>query len=285
MPNMRVPRWLPASLVVVAALVAAFAFIPPLQTLAQDPFGLFRVKRFATVTIDPSTLPSTRPDPSAFGAVTITQMPKLASAASIKEAQAMVDFAILTPRDLPAGMGGPSRIEVSKEGHLSYTIDLAKLRQYLASAGISAIGLPASLDGATIELSIPSQVLIDYGPTSATGPALMVSQGRSPTVQAPAGLDVDLIRQQLLSMPGIPPEVAAQLKSVDDWQHTAVIPLPKDGIVSQKFTMPGGIEALRLQDKGGGSLAVLWQRDGIVYAMAGSMPADRLLAAAASMSP
>lgn len=280
----RMPRWLPVSIVVLVALVAAFALIPPLRTVAQDPLGIFRVKRFATVTVDPSTLPKGNPDPTGFGALTITQMPNMTSVSSIQEAQALVDFAVRTPRNLPAGMGAPA-IRVMKEGRLSYTFDLQKAREYLASMGIALNNMPAGLDGATIKVTIPSQVVAEYRPASGTGMSLMIAQGHSPVLEAPPGLDVNAVRSQLLSMPGLPPELVSQLQSIADWQQTAVIPLPKEGVTSKEVAVDGGMKGLYLQGKAGEGQALLWEKNGVLYAVAGDMTPDQLSAAANSMAP
>ncbi len=281
----RMPRWLPASLAVVALLVGAFAMIPPLRTAAQDPFGIFRVQRFTTVTVDPAKLPSASPDPTGFGSLTVSQMPKTVTVSSVQEAQSMVDFAIRAPKSLPAGMGAPSKVGVMQEGRFSYTFDLQKARDYLASMGIALTNMPAGLDGATVKVTIPSQVMVEYQAAGGVGPSLVVSQGHSPVIETPPGLDVDAVRSQLLGLPGLPPELVSQLQSINDWQRTAIIPLPKEGVTSKETAVDGGMKGLLLQEKDGSSQAVLWEKNGVVYGMFGAVTADQLLAAANSMAP
>ncbi|MDP2663003.1 MAG: hypothetical protein Q8R28_19990 [Dehalococcoidia bacterium] len=283
--TIRLPRWVPVTLVILVALSAAFALIPPLRTAAQDPLGIFRVKRFATITIDPSTIPSAKADPTAFGSLTIGQMPSVTAVSSFQEAQASVDFPIRSPKSLPAGMTSPSKIGVSKEGRFSYTIDLQKAREYLAGLGVSVTNLPAGVDGATIKLTIPAQVVANYGPADGVGPALVLSQGHSPVLEAPPGLDVDQLRSQILALPGLPPELVSQLQSLQDWQNTAVIPLPKQGGTSQEVSVDGGMKGLLLQGKGTDGQALLWERNGIIYGLAGNVASDQLTAAANSLSP
>ncbi|MDP2936920.1 MAG: DUF4367 domain-containing protein [Dehalococcoidia bacterium] len=282
--NWRVPRWLPVSAMVLLVVLAAYALAPPLRTAAQDPLGIFRVKRFATVTVDPSKLPVPMGDPTALGSLTISQAPSVTTVASLQEAQSLADFPLRSPKGLPSDAVANAKIAVSKEGRFSYTFDLQKLRAYLAGLGIAAGSLPASLDGATLKLTIPSQVVIEYRAQSGTGPSLVISQGRSPVLEAPPGLNVEEIRRQILSMPGLPPELTAQLQALEDWQHTAVIPLPKDRALSKEVTVDG-VKGLYIQGGSGTSNALLWQKGEILYGMAGTLSAEELLAAANSLTP
>ncbi len=280
----RMPRWLPASILVLVVAVAAFALVPPLRTLAQDPLGIFRVKRFATVTIDPSTLPVPKgADPTALGSLTISQAPSVTPVTSLQEAQSLVDFTLRSPKGIPSDLAGNAKIAVSREGRFSYTFDLQKLRAYLAGLGIAAGSLPGSLDGATLKLTIPTQVVIEYR-TQNGAPSLMMGQGHSPVLEAPPGLNVEDLRRQVLSMPGLPPELAAQLQALADWQHTAVIPLPKDQALSKEVAVDG-VTGLYIQGNSGSGNALLWQKGEVLYGMAGTLTADELVAAANSLYP
>lgn len=285
--NWRVPRWLPVSAMVLLVVLAAYALVPPLRTAAQDPLGIFRVKRFATVTIDPASIPTTasKGDPTSLGSFTVNQMPSTTTVASIKEAQDAVGFGLRTPKKVPSGLEMTSKVTVSKEGSFSYTFDLKKAREYLATLGIAAKDLPANLDGATVKLTIPSQVVIEYRAPSGTGSALMLSQGHSPVLEAPPGLDVDLLRRQILSMPGLPAELTSQLGAIQDWRQTAVIPLPKEGFTSKEVSVDGGMKGLSIQGKAGDGNGLLWEKSGIIYGVGGSVTPEQLTDAANSMSP
>jgi len=283
--TIRLPRWVPVTLIILVALSAAFALVPPLRTAAQDPLGIFRVKKFATITIDPSTIPSAKGDPTAFGSLTIGQMPSVTAVSSFQEAQALVGFPIRDPKSLPAGMTSPSKIGVSKEGRFSYTVDLQKAREYLAGLGVAVNNLPAGLDGAMIKLTIPAQVVANYGSAGGTGPSLVLTQGHSPVIETPPGLDVNQLRSQILALPGLPPELVSQLQSLQDWQNTAVIPLPKQGGTSQEVSVDGGLKGLLLQGTGTDGQALLWERSGIIYGLAGNVTLEQLTAAANSLSP
>ena len=280
----RTHRWIPTSIVVVLALVAAFALVPALRTAAQDPLGIFRVKRFATVTIDPSTLPAAKGDPTALGSLTIHQTPKATAVSTLQEAQNVAGFALRVPKALPSGLENTARIMVTGEGRFSYTFDLEKARLYLASLGIAASSLPANLDGATLNLTIPPQVLVEYRVQGGTSPSLVLGQGRSPVLEAPPGLNVEELRRQLLALPGLPPELASQLQALEDWQHTAIIPLPKDQASSKEVSVDG-VKGLYVEAGPGQGHALLWEKGGIIYGMAGGPTPEELLAAANSLSP
>lgn len=283
----RTHRWIPLLLLAIIVVAGAFALFPALRIAAQDPLGVFRVQRFATVTVDPSTLPAPKgaPDPTGMGSLTIQQMPGVTTSASVKDAQSMVDFAVRVPKSIPSGLENPSKIAVTKEGKFSYTFDLKKAQTYLASLGIAGIELPASLNGATITATIPSQVMIEYRAQSQTGPSLILSQGRSPVLEAPPGLDVDLLRRQMLALPVLPPELKSQLEAIQDWQHTAVIPLPRQGATSKEVSVDGGMKGLYVEGTGGEAQGLLWEKNGVIYGITGGVTPDQFMAAANSLAP
>jgi hypothetical protein len=94
----------------------------------------------------------------------------------------------------------------------------------------------------------------------------------------PQGVNMDYLRQDFLSMPGLPADLVTQVEQVKDWQHTLIIPIPPHG--SSSHVKVGGSEGLLISDQTGKLNAVLWEKGGTLYALGGKIGADNALAAA-----
>jgi hypothetical protein len=269
-----------AGLLALAALTAVL-LSPDLRSAAQDPLGIFRVRRFAVITMDPSNLPAMPQNPTALGSLTIDQAPTESLVASLSEAQAQVGFTLRTPSKLPAAFQAEPLIWVSQEGRFSYTFDAERVQTYLASSGATGTELPASLDGVKIEVTIPAHVVLEY--RAVDGRPLILGQGQSPTIKVPEDLNVEQLRQQVLDLPGLPPELIVQLQAIEDWRHTAIIPVPRKHATSQEVSADGG-KALLLEGTEAEGSALLWEREGIIYGLAGQLSPSELIALANSMT-
>jgi anti-sigma factor RsiW len=71
----------------------------------------------------------------------------------------------------------------------------------------------------------------------------------------------------------------AQLRAIDDWENTLIIPIP-EGAESDDVTVNGEPGLLIEHDLG---TAVLWEEDGILYAVVGQVSADEVQDIADSM--
>jgi hypothetical protein len=149
----------------------------------------------------------------------------------------------------------------------------------LAERGLNISGLPdpATTPTVTFTANVPAAAGLVY---ENGDKHLTVSQMTSPSLEIPASVDVESIRQSLLSMPGLPPDVVSQLRSIQDWQHTLIIPVPQDATTSRE-TVDGAPALLISSQKG---TAVLWQKDGVLHAVGGQATADEVMATANSLS-
>jgi hypothetical protein len=92
---------------------------------------------------------------------------------------------------------------------------------------------------------------------------------------------MDYLRQDFLMIPGLPADLVAQVKEIDDWKHTLVIPVPANG--SHKDVKIDGNEGVLISDAKGEHNLVLWRRDDRLYAIGGDIGAADALAAARSV--
>jgi hypothetical protein len=112
-------------------------------------------------------------------------------------------------------------------------------------------------------------------------PALVVVQARRPTVES-TGASVADIESYLLAMPGISPALAAQIKAIGDPASTVPVPIPLNMATASTVSVDG-VSGLAVGDNTGLGGGVIWQKDGMVYGVAGPLPIDQVLAVANSL--
>jgi hypothetical protein len=154
------------------------------------------------------------------------------------------------------------------------TFDKQKTRAYFDSMNRKDVALPDNLDGATLAVSLPPIVILEYGGTNGK-PAVMVGEARAVEMGVEGKASLDDVRSFLLTMPGLPDDLARQLRSIQDWRSTLPIPVPVDKISWQDTTVSGAPGYL-LNDNTGLGSAVIWQANGQIYGVAGPMKATDL---------
>ncbi len=269
------------AVVVLACISALFAF-PAVRSAADDVLGVFRVNKFAAVTIIPAELPPLPQlgdlgvlgtDLSELGTFESQQEPEFHEVATVAEASALVGFSVRTPQTVPQDRADAQKIAVMEETTFSYTFDLADVEALLGELGVLGIELPAGLDEATITATIPAFAIVAYG--SEDDP-LILAQGKSPIVKVPEDLDLASLRDQLLAYYALyAPQTAAQLRAIEDWQNTLVIPVPPGA--THRYVTVDGSEGLLIEGIDEQLAGLIWQREGIIYGLAGRVPAEELL--------
>lgn len=266
-------RWRVALGGLAAALVLTFLIgTPPGRTAAAQFLAQFRSQRFAVVTLDPSQRGDALRQLERLGTVQGTGPGQRSSAVgSIDRASSSAGFAVKQPDPaaLPAELAKTPRIQVSPATEMRFTFDTAKARAYFDSTGRPDVALPDKFNGATLVVSVPAAVLLQYLPAASTGPGLMIGQASELTVGTEGGVTLDELRDFLLGLPGVSPDLARQLRAIQDWRNTLPIPVPADQVNWQQATIAGG-QGLILADNTGLGSGAIWQRDGRVYGVAGA---------------
>jgi hypothetical protein len=266
------------AVVVLVCVAALFAF-PAVRSAADDVLGVFRVQKLAAVTIIPAELPplpqlSQLNDLSALGTFVLPQELESIEVATVAEASAQVGFSVRVPQHLPPGLADSRKIGVMEETSFSYTLDLKEVQALLGDLGAQGIELPTALDGATITATIPAFVVIAHG--SEDDP-LILAQGKSPTLKVPDNLNVGQLRDQLLTYYAFyAPQTAAQLRAIKDWENTLVIPIPPGA--THRSVMVDGSEGLLIEGIAEQITGLIWQKEGVIYGLAGKLPAEELVA-------
>jgi hypothetical protein len=277
-----------------AATVALVATLLTVSGLAETILTIFEPKQLVAVPITSTDLNSAASF-GAYGTLTWTEQPRPFDVPDIRTAARESAMTVLTPGNLPQGIGAP-RYGVMPKTTATFTFSAAKTTQAAAAQKRTPPPMPANIDGSKLFITGGPAVVAFYddGTTGASGatlpsgaspfsgmPKLIVAQGRPPVVQSD-GVTVDQLQSYLLAQPGISPQLAAQIRAIKDPSSTLPVPIPVDMATSKKVTVQG-VEGIFVGDSTGLGSAVIWQKDGIVYGVAGTLTEQQVLAVANSL--
>jgi hypothetical protein len=196
-------------------------------------------------------------------------------AANLAEAGRLAGFAVpaVDPSVLPRGVDRtPSRILVSRALEARITFDRDRALAYLGSHGRPDARLPERFDGTQLVVRVPTVAVQQFAGRDG-GPAVLVGKAGMLGVDTEGGATLEELREVVLGLPGLPAETVAQLRSIGDWRTTLPIPVPTDQVRSRPATV-NGAEGLSFADQTGRLHALLWQRDGYIWGVAGVLGAD-----------
>jgi len=290
-----------------AVLVLAMAFsLAPVQAWASNFLGLFRVKQVQVLPIDTTQLSSLSNDSSLVkqisqlfsDSVTVTRQPgQPVVVASAAEASKAAGFDV---RLLSAGQGTP-RLTVEDGTAFEVVLNRQRAQALLNEAGRSDLQLPASIDGATISVDVPTGVTAAYGycPEPAAGgsavkPDRNVTFGRfnncvlfaqmpSPSVNTPPDLNIAQLAEIGLQFTGMSADKAHQFSQSVDWTSTLVIPFPTNAGTYQQVSVDGVTGTLISRGVTGGQYSLIWVKNGILYGLTGDGSSTQAVALAQSI--
>jgi hypothetical protein len=263
--------WAAAAVVVVVALFT----IPAVRAAASDFLGLFRVQKFAAISVSPQQLALLEELAESGlypGELQLTGEPSEAVVVdSIDAAAAAAGFPVRTPVE----QGEPAKIEVSEGGTGRLIVNVANARALMEAAGADPALIPDSLDGQPVSVTLSPGVALEYP----SGVSLV--QMPSPEVEYPAEVDPAAIGEALLQVLGMEPRDAARLAASLDWTTTLLVPIPAN-VASFGEVEVDGVLGLGLSDFEGRHAALIWQKGGMVYVLTG-FDMDQLVAVAEQM--
>jgi hypothetical protein len=224
----------------------------------------------------------------------------------VAAASAAVGFPVKVPGQLPAGIDKqPSQISVTSAETMTFTFRADKTRAYLDSIGRKDFALPAKFDGASIQINVPAAAVLTFstsatsaGPTTSDGSSasarempsrlgvtaansVLVVQAKAPTIDA-TGVTFEELRDFLLSLPGLPPQTAAQIRAIGDLNTTLPVPIPSTAS-ARKVQVNGGPGLIIAEQNTRIAGGVVWQAGGVVYAAGGPLNEGDLMAIASSL--
>ncbi len=280
-PLRRAPRTLPVLAAAAGVAVVAVLFVSPgLRLRAQALLDLFRVREFAVVQVDEARLQMLRERKFDVGSMLVGAGRPADEApprpyTSLAAATAAAGFAAERPEVLPLGLA-PDTVWVHGEVRKHATIDTRPLRELMDAFDVRDLQIPAGVDGGTVDIDVPAMVAQTF--RSGGRSRAMLVQGASPEVSLPKGVDLARLGEIGLRIAGVGRDEARRLAGAIDWRSTLVVPVIASATTFQQVTVQGQrglfVETSRTERPDGGSggpgSAVLWTRNGRVYALVGN---------------
>jgi len=112
-------------------------------------------------------------------------------------------------------------------------------------------------------------------------PSLAIVEAPMPHVTS-TGATVKSIEDYLLAQPGVSPTLASEIRAIGDPTTTLPIPILVDKQNAQTVQVQG-VSGLAIGDNTGVGSGVIWQKGGVVYGVAGTLPEDQIVAIANSL--
>jgi hypothetical protein len=114
-------------------------------------------------------------------------------------------------------------------------------------------------------------------------PSLVIVQAPRPRLTTTNGVTVAELENYLAGQPGISPQLATEIRGIGDPSTTLPVPIPIDRFNAQHVTLADGTDSLVVGDNTGVGSGVIWQENGMVYAVGGALTQDQVLAIANSL--
>jgi hypothetical protein len=270
-------RWRPAiRRPAIAALGAVVLLTGAGVAAANDWLPIFQTQRLNPVEVTSTDLVAV-PDLSAYGDLEVTKQPDHQQVPDAATAHQRTGLDVPEVAALPAGVTGDPSYEVAGTISATFTFSAAKAAQAASAAGKVVPPPPVGLDGSRLRLDAgPGVAAVWSQPTGV--PTLVVARIGAPKVFS-SGVPFETVRDYLLSLPGMPAGLAAQLRDLSADGGTLPLPVPAELVTSSTADV-NGTQATVLNSRTGLFAGVVWVKNGVMTGVAGSLSADELLSVA-----
>jgi hypothetical protein len=195
-----------------------------------------------------------------FGTIRWSSSGPARPASSLAEATAEAGFPVSLPARLPAGVGAVQQFIVQPRVSASVTFN--------STAGRVA--------GSSVALGAGPAVLVEYAAAGRTTlPTLGVATMPRPTARS-MGASMSQIEAFLLNQPGIPPQLAEEVRLLGDLRTTLPVPVPPGASV--RSVQVAGWPGVLLADSSNAAGGVVWEDGrGMLHVVAGILDSRDLL--------
>ena len=255
----------------VAALSAVVLLTGAGVAAANDWLPIFQTEGVEPVEITSTDLVQV-PDLSAYGELQIIEEPEPEQVADAATARERTGLDVPEVGELPEGVTGDPTYQAAGVVSATFTFSAEKAA---AAEGADLPPVPAGLDGSSLRLQAgPGVAAMWAQPTGV--PTLVVARVGAPTVDASGGVEFETVRDYLLSLPGLPEQLAEQLEDLSEDGGTLPLPVPADLVTTSEADVDGN-DATVLTSRNGLFAGVVWVEDGVMTGVAGTLSADELL--------
>lgn len=285
--------WKPAFAAVGVLLALALVFSPSARAMAQDFLNLFRVKRFAAISVDESRLTAleqNKVDIQSLLSSNTEVLKEPGEPVTVDTPQAAAQLAglnVFTPANVPQGYK-LDKISVQGAGSVRFKADTARLQSLIDTLGVTDVQIPAQLNGQTVTVEKPPVVVMNYaltvnGAVPTNTKHLIIMQAHNPQVTLPDGVNMAQLGEIALRVAGMSADEAHRFAQSIDWSSTMLVPVPATASSFREVNVRGVTGLLvttsnssTAQGTGKGAYAsssgsiLLWAEGDMVYAITGS---------------
>jgi len=247
---------------------------------ANDWLEIFRTERVVPVGLSTDDLNAV-PDLAAYGDVAFSGDPDVHEVADAATAEAETGIDVPEVTSLPRGVDGEPTYRVGDRAGLTFTFSVEEATRVAAEVGEELPPPPPGADGSQVRLVAGPGVSASWQ-GAAGGPGLVVGRAQAPQAFSSSGVPFEALRDYLLSLPGLPPEVAAPLRTFNAEGSTLPLPVPAEHVTTSSAPVDG-VDAAVLTSRDRSLAVVVWAKDGLVTVVAGPLDADEVLTVARSL--
>lgn len=268
----------PLSALATAAAFAAALIFTPLGGYASSLLTIFEPTHFVPIQVSRTDLRSLHLLPQAddVGTQRVVAKPQKHVFDSIAQAQKQAGFALRTPSALPSGFGVVRSFFGYTPGEMTFTFNAAKARAFVHRSHKQLPPMPPSLDGTTVRVKTGYAFNAHYEAPRSRYFELVEVQ--APRVTS-TGASLDTLEKYLLSLPNVTPELAKQIRALGDIRNTVPVPVQIDKQTAQHVSIDGA-DGLAIGDNTGLGAGVMWEKNGILYVVAGPVTMDDVMTVA-----
>ena len=276
-----------------AASVVLVLTLLTVSGVAETILTIFEPKQVVAVPITSTDIQTAMNSLQSYGTLEWSTKPEPAMVPDAATAARESGLTVVRPGALP-GSVNPLSVHwgVMPKTTATFTFSAAITTASAAKLGRTPPPMPANIDGSKLFITGGPAVLQVYGDLPKAGastsadplaavPQLIIAQGKAPTVQS-NGVTVEQLQAYLLAQPGITPQLAAEIKAIKDPSSTLPIPVPVNMGTSKDVTVQG-VHGVFIGDTTGLGSVVIWEKDGIVYGVAGTLSESDIMAVANSL--
>ena len=275
-----------------AASVVLVLTLLTVSGVAETILTVFEPKQVAAVPITNADIQTAMNSLQSYGTLTWSAPPKPVEVPDAAAAARESGLAVVRPGTLPGTVNQANvHYGVMPRTTATFTFSADATRTSAAKLGRTPPPMPTNIDGSKLFITGGPAVVQFYGnlpdhsgaspdPLAAV-PQLIIAQGKAPLVQSD-GVTVEQLQAYLLAQPGITPALAAEIKAIKDPSSTLPIPVPVNFGTSKNVTVQG-VQGVFIGDTTGLGSAVIWEKDGIVYGVAGTLTESEIMAVANSL--
>ena len=260
---------------VAAGLAAAVVLTGAGAAAANDWLQIFRTEQVAPVVLSTADL-NALPDLRAYGDVVVTGEPDVHEVTDAAAAASETGLDVPEVTALPRGVSGPPTYQVGSEASATFTFSAERAAR-AADRGEASPPPPPGLDGSRVRLVAGPGVAAIWSQPAGV-PSLVVGRAVAPTAYS-SGAPFEAVRSYLLSLPGLPDDVAAQLRAFAADGSTLPLPVPADELETSSVEVDG-VPATVVAARDRTMAAVVWVDDGVVTVVAGPLDSDEVVSVA-----